>query len=466
MLGPLPSPVYDQRLMPTGSQYRDPTTGRIAKAPASSPPSQEDVVLVAEVLDMVDQQMIPGFEEFTKAIQVISKSLDSVSSELSLLNSNLEDLSDNILTTEPVREDSTDRTDLNKMFESLETIAAVSFSVLAAMRELPDKLCSCFGTSIDKDQKQEEKVSAKDSLLNKEKELESGKTKLDKSEKSGIEFPSAGGILSTLTSIIAPFLIGFLGEGGSLSALFSNLMDFLKEAIFNAFKDLWSAIKDLFINLVINPIIGVLNKIPGVDIEPVMTSAEQAAADGTATGLEEAGSTFGTRSVVRAAGIGNLPGRALAAATEKTALKTALKKIPVLGAGAGLLFGAQRALEGDFLGAGLEVASGIAGGSGVGILGGVALDATLAGLDTAGITGSQRIQDTNITPTPSANNLRNNLDSARQTTEEARLRPQQKMGGDVSSVVVGGTSNYNTRTEIIQPPPEAGTDMGIPRKGR
>jgi hypothetical protein len=55
---------------------------------------------------------------------------------------------------------------------------------------------------------------------------------------------------------------------------------------------------------------------------------------------------------------------------------------------------------------------------------------------------------------------------ARQTAEEVRSRPQQQMGGDVNSIVMGGTNINNARTEIIQPAPEAGTDMGIAKKVR
>ena len=46
--------------------------------------------------------------------------------------------------------------------------------------------------------------------------------------------------------------------------------------------------------------------------------------------------------------------------------KSFLKKIPVIAGIAGIAFGIQRALEGDFLGAGLEITSGILGATGVG----------------------------------------------------------------------------------------------------
>lgn len=62
--------------------------------------------------------------------------------------------------------------------------------------------------------------------------------------------------------------------------------------------------------------------------------------------------------------------------------KSVLKKIPLISIGAGLVFGAQRAMAGDFSGAALEVASGAAGTfPGLGTAASVAIDAGLAGRD-------------------------------------------------------------------------------------
>jgi hypothetical protein len=52
-------------------------------------------------------------------------------------------------------------------------------------------------------------------------------------------------------------------------------------------------------------------------------------------------------------------------AIEKGAAKTALKAIPILGIGAGIFFAVEEALRGNWLGAGLELGSGIAGGLGI-----------------------------------------------------------------------------------------------------
>lgn len=62
--------------------------------------------------------------------------------------------------------------------------------------------------------------------------------------------------------------------------------------------------------------------------------------------------------------------------------KSVLKKVPVLGAGAGIVFGAQRAMDGDILGATGEIASGIASlVPGIGTAISIGIDGLLAGRD-------------------------------------------------------------------------------------
>jgi hypothetical protein len=61
--------------------------------------------------------------------------------------------------------------------------------------------------------------------------------------------------------------------------------------------------------------------------------------------------------------------------------RSILKKIPVVAGVAGILFGIQRAMEGDYLGAGLEVTSGLLGATGVGGGAGLAIDGYLLARD-------------------------------------------------------------------------------------
>ena len=68
--------------------------------------------------------------------------------------------------------------------------------------------------------------------------------------------------------------------------------------------------------------------------------------------------------------------------------KAVLKKIPLIGLGAGILFGAQRALAGDFVGAGMELASGASGTvPGLGTAASVAIDAALVAKDVGAFDG-------------------------------------------------------------------------------
>lgn len=78
---------------------------------------------------------------------------------------------------------------------------------------------------------------------------------------------------------------------------------------------------------------------------------------------------------------GGLAGKALGGVA-KMGGKSLLKKIPLIGLGAGGIFALQRALSGDFKGAGLELASGAAGTlPGLGTAASVGIDAALAAKD-------------------------------------------------------------------------------------
>ena len=448
-------------------------------------------VLVGEIVDAIadNQQMVPGFEEFMNTMQTISNSLTEISIGLSEMSSRFSQMFDNVLVAEEIKPEQSDTSDKDKLFTTLETLVAVSFLTLEAIRALPNS----FEKTIKTDQKAEEQFSKKGGLSLKEKEIESASKIITKDRVPTSKKDDMGGFLKTLLVLLVSFLIGFFSAGGSLfeliSLTFDKLFETISNTISNLFNSLFTAIKDAFIGFVINPIISVLNKIPGVDIEPLMTTEEQARAAGeNTTGTDQIGSTFTERVTAKGLikGTSMLGGAALAgkgaydlatktpaerkaaeAAAKKFGLKSVLKKIPLLGAGFGAVFAGQRALEGDYAGAALELGSGIAGsvpfiGTGLGF----AADAALFGTDMAGITGPAMVQDrNNFGATPSAAQLKSNLDMARQSTEEVRQRTQQPKGGDVSNVVVGGsTTVHPSRVEVIQPPPNAGTDMGIPRK--
>ena len=87
-------------------------------------------------------------------------------------------------------------------------------------------------------------------------------------------------------------------------------------------------------------------------------------------------------------------GKALAKVGAKALGKGLLKKIPFVGMGAGLLFAGQRLMKGDFKGAMLEAASGIASTiPGVGTAVSIGLDATLAAKDMGVLPGQKQAED-------------------------------------------------------------------------
>lgn len=92
---------------------------------------------------------------------------------------------------------------------------------------------------------------------------------------------------------------------------------------------------------------------------------------------------------------------------------TIIKKIPLIGLGAGLIFGVQRALEGDFTGAGAEVASGAAATvPAVGTLASMGIDTALVARDvyndTYGTPENPKPFDTDLKNNPELVNERKN----------------------------------------------------------
>ena len=87
-------------------------------------------------------------------------------------------------------------------------------------------------------------------------------------------------------------------------------------------------------------------------------------------------------------------GKAIAKVGAKALGKGLLKKIPFVGMGAGLLFAGQRLMAGDFKGAMLEAASGIASTiPGVGTAVSIGLDAALAAKDMGVLPGQKQAED-------------------------------------------------------------------------
>lgn len=96
--------------------------------------------------------------------------------------------------------------------------------------------------------------------------------------------------------------------------------------------------------------------------------------------LTRGGGKFAAEAATKVAG--KAATKTLAKTGAKALGKAALKKIPLIGAGAGLLFAAQRAMSGDFTGAAMEAASGAASIiPGLGTAASIGIDAALAAKD-------------------------------------------------------------------------------------
>ena len=124
-----------------------------------------------------------------------------------------------------------------------------------------------------------------------------------------------------------------------------------------------------------------------------MKSAGKVAKSGTklVKGASKAGTALLKKGAKKVAA--KVGGKAIAKVGAKALGKGLLKKIPFVGLGAGLLFAGQRLMSGDFKGAMLEAASGIAGTiPGVGTAISVGLDATLAAKDMGVLPGQKEAE--------------------------------------------------------------------------
>ena len=104
--------------------------------------------------------------------------------------------------------------------------------------------------------------------------------------------------------------------------------------------------------------------------KPMKTAAKTTVAEGVAKSADdvaEAALKTGAKTAGKAGG--------------KALFRSIMKKIPIIAGVAGIAFGIQRALEGDLIGAGLEITSGILGATGVGGSAGLAIDGFLLGRD-------------------------------------------------------------------------------------
>jgi len=129
---------------------------------------------------------------------------------------------------------------------------------------------------------------------------------------------------------------------------------------------------------------------------------------------------------------------------EKTAGKTLLKKIPFLGALAGLAFGTQRAIGGDLTGAALEVASGVVGSVPVvGTAASLGIDAYLAARDF-GVVGGESKEEPTATPVATEPETKTYTEGSNETPPKTAPTPT----ATVTPSAPNATSETQARTGV------------------
>jgi TP901 family phage tail tape measure protein len=138
----------------------------------------------------------------------------------------------------------------------------------------------------------------------------------------------------------------------------------------------------------------------------------------SASAAEKAASSSKAAKSTAGKAAGKATGKTVGKTVGKAVGKSVVKKIPLIGLGAGVVFGIGRALEGDFTGAGLEVASGVTGTlPGLGTAASVGIDAALIARDIQAGTATQDTIDAKSKPSGRGR---------KQTAEEKKVSEEKK----------------------------------------
>ena len=184
---------------------------------------------------------------------------------------------------------------------------------------------------------------------------------------------------------------------------------------------------------------------PGNKAKTAAEGVEKAVGSATQTVGKEAAETAAKDA---AKTVGTDVAKTAAKDTAKTVGKSALKKIPLLGIGAGLLFGAQRAMQGDWLGATGEVASGVAGTvPGLGTAASVGIDGLLLARDV-----SKAVDGVDATPTEKSGSTVNtaqvdNKQSADKINNETNDTQKKTSLEDLVNTINSGTEGEQSKMD-------------------
>lgn len=247
-----------------------------------------------------------------------------------------------------------------KEFDKKETIVSKTLSFMTERLEKRYPILKVLS-----DDKKGEKSTVKSS----DKESEKKET-----ESSKQEMPTLGETKPSSTSpeTLQPALEGIAEKKPIQSTIEPDeLQEMLKEALSDALNKLKSENPDLFKG----EGGGLLDNLGGGIAGMLGRGAK-----GVGKAVKGAAKKVGTATKAAGKGIGKVLG--------KSVLKSALKKIPIVGAVAGLGFAASRAIKGDWAGAAMEAGSGLAGTvPGLGTAASVGIDAALAARDAGALGG-------------------------------------------------------------------------------
>ena len=230
---------------------------------------------------------------------------------------------------------------------------------------------------------------------------------------------SAGIKASDTNAIKAYAKSGVTGSGKSMKTMagYDALADAIRaqDADFFAMAQMEEGTEEIFTNLADNKIAKIQN---ADDAYRAMAAYKNGSLDGVARSSDEAMAMFkytygdaeyakyfgkNASKPLKTAVKGTVTDQVIKQTTKKASKITAKaigrsiwKKIPILAGIAGIGFGIQRALEGDLLGAGLEITSGLMGATGVAAKGSLAIDGYLLARDL----GLTPLADGGITKRP------------------------------------------------------------------
>lgn len=254
----------------------------------------------------------------------------------------------------------------------------------------------------------------------------------------------SGGLLSGIMALL-----------GSLSLMSKNFLPTLGSFLARAAPKLGASIASM-ISKSLGSLIGTITrmgggvaKAAGVVGKAALTAGGALAAKGVA-----AGSGALSKGTAAAKAAGTTTG-AVAKTAGKTAGKVALKKIPIIGAGVGLALAANRAMAGDWVGAGMEASSGLMSMvPGLGTAASLGMDAAIIARDVK--RSGQKPTDVEA-PKPDFSNVKGSVSDLKPAPKSSATDPSQHSQSKSPVEVMLESMMWSLRTMV--------SNMISPNKG-